>query len=88
MFCEFGKSILSSTKESVECALRRKRIPEKMIEAVMAWYVKSRIRVKAMEGISKEFKILVGDGSILSPLLFIIVIDKLTKEIRKYYHGN
>jgi len=51
----------------------------------MALYVNSRTRVKAMAGISVEFNILVGvhQGSVLSPLLFIIVMDELTEEIRK-----
>jgi len=51
----------------------------------MAFYVNSRTRVKAMAGISEEFNILVGvhQGSVLSPLLFIVVMDELTKEIRK-----
>jgi len=47
----------------------------------MAFYVNSRTRVKAMAGISEEFNIEVG--SVLSTLLFIIVMDELTKEIRK-----
>jgi len=39
----------------------------------------------AMTGILEEFNILVGvhQGSVPSPLLFIIVLDKFTKEIRK-----
>jgi len=56
-----------------------------MVDSVMALYVNSRTRVKAMAGISEEFNILVGvhQGSVLRPLLFIIVMDELTKEIRK-----
>jgi len=51
----------------------------------MALYVNSRTRVKAMAVISEEFNILVGihQGSVLSPLLFIIIMDELTEEIRK-----
>jgi len=69
----------------IEWALRKKRIPERMVEAVMALYVNSGTRVKAMVGISEEFNMLVGvhQGSVLSPLLFIIVMDELTKEISK-----
>jgi len=69
----------------IEWALRRKGLPERIVDAVMALYVNSRTRVKAMAGVSEEFNILVGvhQGSVLSPLLFIIVMDELIKEIRK-----
>jgi len=68
----------------IEWALRRKGIPERMLEAVMAIYVNSRTRVETMAGITEEFNILVGvhQMSVLSPLLVIIVMDVLTKEIR------
>jgi len=36
----------------------RKEIPERMVETVMALYVNSRTRVKAMAGITEEFNIL------------------------------
>jgi len=51
----------------------------------MALYVNSRTRVKAKTGISEEFNIVVGvhQGSLLNPLLVIIVMDELTKKIRK-----
>jgi len=55
-----------------------------MVEAVMALYVNSGTRVKTISGISEEFNILLGvyQGCVvLSPLLFIIVMDELTKEI-------
>ena len=72
-------------RKVIEWALRRKGIPERMVAAIMALYVDSRTRVKTLAGISKELDILVGlhQGSVLSPLLFIIVVDVLTREIRK-----
>jgi len=37
----------------IQWALERKGIPERMVEAVMALYVNSRTRVKAMAGTSR-----------------------------------
>jgi len=72
-------------RKVIEWSLRKKGIPERMMEAVMALYVNSRTRVITMAGISEEFNISVGvhQGSLLSPVLFIIVMDELTKEFRK-----
>ena len=64
----------------IEWAFMRKRILERMVKTVIALYVESKTRVKTMAGISMEFLILVG---VLCPLLFIIVMDELSKEIRK-----
>ena len=51
----------------------------------MALHIESRTRVETMAGKSKEFEILVvvHRGSVLSPLLFIIVMDEVTRKIRK-----
>jgi len=72
-------------RKVIEWALKRKEIPESMVKAIMALYVNSRRRVRAMSGISEEFNILVGvhQGSVLSSLLLIIVMAEYTKEIRK-----
>ena len=55
-----------------------------MVEAIIALYVETRTRVKTVAGVSKDFNIGVGvhQGSILSPLLFIVVMDEVTKEVR------
>jgi len=57
----------------IESALRRKGIPERMVEAVMALYVNSRTRVKTLAGISEDFNILVGvyQGSIESITFYL-----------------
>ena len=68
----------------IEWALRRKVVPKRMIEVMIALYVETRTRVKTVAGVSKDFDIGVGvhQGSILSPLLFIVVMDEVTKEVR------
>jgi len=72
VFVDLEKAFDRVPRKVIEWALRRKWIPERMAEAVMALYVNSRTRVKAMAGVSEEFHILVGvhQGSVLSPLLY------------------
>ena len=45
-------------------------------------YANARSRVRVGEGFSKEFEVKVGvhQGSVLSPLLFIIVLEALSRE--------
>ena len=59
-------------------------VPERMVKAIMALYAETRTRVKTAAGLSKDLDIGVGvhQVSILSPLLFIEVMDEATKEIR------
>ena len=47
-------------------------------------YANARSRVRVGEGFSKEFEVKVGvhQGSVLSPLLFIIVLEALSREFR------
>ena len=51
---------------------------------VQGMYANARSRVCVGEGFSKEFEVKVGvlQGSILSPLLFIIVLEALSREFR------
>ena len=55
-----------------------------MVEAIMALYVETRTRVKIVAGVSKDFDIGMGEQQeiILSPLLFIVVMDEVTKKVR------
>ena len=47
---------------------------------VQGMYANARSRVRVGEGYSEEFKVKVGvhQGSVLSPLLFIIVLEALS----------
>ena len=51
---------------------------------VKGMYAKARNRVRVGKGFSKEFELKVGVhlGSVLSPLLFIIVLEALSREFR------
>jgi len=68
-------------RRAIRWALRRQRIPEKLVSVVMSLYVESRSRVKAMVGTSQDFDIRVGlhQGSALSPLLFTTLMEEATK---------
>ena len=59
----------------------KQRVPERLINLVMALYKDAKSRVKTVAGTSHEFEIRVGvhQGSALSPLLFITVMEEATK---------
>ena len=49
VFVDLEKAFDRVPRKVIEWALRRKRIPERMVEAVMALYVESRTRVKTSD---------------------------------------
>ena len=82
VFVDLEKAFDRVPREVIRWALRRQKVPEKLIKQVMALYKNTRSRVKVKAGISEEFEIGVGvhQGSGLSPLLFIVVMNEVTKE--------
>ena len=85
IFVDLEKAFDRVPREVIAWALRKKGIPEGMVQAVMALYVDSKSKVRTVAGTSEEFSIGVGvhQGSVLSPLLFIIVTDEATRGARK-----
>ena len=71
-------------RKAIEWALRRQGVPEILIVQVMALYHNSHSRVRATAGVSGNLDIRVGvhQGSALSLLLFITVMEEATKEGR------
>ena len=65
-------------------ALRKLGVEEWIVRLVQGMYANARSRVCVGEGFSKEFEVKVGvhQGSVLSPLLFIIVLEALSREFR------
>ena len=65
-------------------ALRKLGVEEWIVRLVQGMYANARSRIRVGEGFSKEFEVKVGvhQGSVLSPLLFIIVLEALSREFR------
>ena len=62
----------------------KKRVPIKYIDIIKDIYDKVVTNVKTCGGITSDFSITIGlhQGSVLSPFLFAIVMDELTKSIQ------
>lgn len=85
VFVDLEKAFDRVPRGAIRWALRRQGVPEKLIVLVMALYERTKSRVNCAAGLSEEFDIRVGvhQGSPLSPLLFITVMEEATKECRK-----
>ena len=69
----------------MEWALKKKGSVEVLVQAVMSLYEGSRTKVRVELGTSDEFGVRVGvhQGSVLSPLIFAIVVDVVTEHARE-----
>ena len=65
-------------------ALRKLGVDEWIVRLVQGMYSNARSHVYVGEGYSEEFEVKVGvhQGSVLSPLLFIFVLEALSPEFR------
>lgn len=71
-----------STKGSTKVALKE-GVPKRMVVEIL--YVEIRSHMKTTAGTSEELSNVVGvhQGSVLNPLLLIIIMDKATSGARK-----
>ena len=65
--------------------MRKKGIPEALVTAVVSLYKGARTKVRVETHYSKELEVNGGvhQGSVLSPLLFAIVVDVATYKIKE-----
>ena len=66
-------------------ALRQKNIPEAYITTIQDMHKATKTRIKTLCGLTQYFNIEVGlhQGSTLSPLRFIIIMDVLASSIQR-----
>ena len=83
-FMDLGKAFDHVPRKVIWWALRKLGVEEWIVRLVQGMYANARSRVRVGEGFSKEFevKVRVHQGSVLSPLLFIIVLEALSREFR------
>ena len=83
-FVDLEKAFDRVPREVIWWAMRKLGVDEWLVRVVQAMYANVRSRVRVGDGYSEEFEVKVGvhQGSVLSPLLFIIVLEALSKEFR------
>lgn len=84
-FVDLEKAFDRVPREVVYWSLRRKGVSEKIIRVIRSMYEGAATTVRCGLGGTKSFEIRVGvhQGSCLSPLLFIIVMDAVSEFVRR-----
>ena len=84
-FVDLEKAFDRVPRKVMEWALRMKGLAEVLVQAVMSLYGGSRTKVRVGSETSDEFGVRVGvhQGSVLSPLIFAIVVDVVTEHARE-----
>ncbi|VDO83209.1 unnamed protein product [Heligmosomoides polygyrus] len=83
-FLDLEKAFDCVPRGAIRYALRQHGIPEELIEWVRILFSCPISRVRAPAGTSMEFPISVGvhQGSALSPLLFVVVMDAISRDFQ------
>ena len=81
-FIDLEKTFDRVPRKVIWWALRKLDVEEWIVRLVQGMYANAQSRVRVGEGYSEEFEVKVGvhQGSVLSPLLFIIVLEALSRE--------
>ena len=81
-FVDLEKAFDTVPREMVMATLRWMGVPEAEVRMVEGTYEKSTARVVVGEGVSEEFEVKIGlrQGRVLSPLLFIAVLDLISRK--------
>ena len=84
VFVDLEKAFDLVPREVIQFALRWKGVPEYLVNGVMSLYKGCKTTVSVDGELSSSFSVKVGvhEGSALSPLLFIKVMDVLTEDVR------
>ena len=83
-FVDLEKAFNKVPRDVVKWAMRKLGVDEWLIETVMVTYKDSNSAVRVNNTVGEKFNVEVGmhQGSVLSPLLFILVLEALSREFR------
>ena len=79
-FVDLKKACDTGHREMVMATLLWMGVPEAEVRMVEGMYEKKTARVVVGEGASEEFEVNIGLGSVLIPLLFIAVLDHISRK--------
>ena len=83
-FVDLEKAFDRVPRKVLWWAMRKLGVDEWLVKLVQAMYTNASCRVRVGASYSEDFSVKVGvhQGSVLSPLLFIIVLEALSREFR------
>ncbi|XP_057312797.1 uncharacterized protein LOC130654265 [Hydractinia symbiolongicarpus] len=83
-FVDLEKAFDRVPRKVIWWAMRKLGVDEWLVTMVQSMYSNARSRVRINDSLSDEFSVNVGvhQGSVLSPLLFILVLEALSMEFR------
>ena len=83
-FVDLEKAFDRVPREVISRAMRKLGVEEWLVSAVMSMYSGAKTVVSTVYGNSKSFEVIVGmhQGSALSPLLFVIFMEAISREFR------
>ena len=89
-FVDFEKAFDRVPREVISWAMHKLGVEEWLVSAVMSTYTSAKTAVRTIYGNSKGFEVKVGmhQGSALSPLLFMFVMEAISREFGVAGHGN
>jgi len=83
-FVDLEKAFDKVPREVISWAMPKLGVEQWLVSAVMSMYTGAKTVVRSVYGNSKGFEVEVGmhQGSALSPLLFVIVMEAISREFR------
>ena len=83
-FVDLEKAFDRVPREVISWAMHKLGVEEWLVSAVMSMYTGAKTVIRTVCGNSKGFEVKVGmdQGSALSPLLFVIVMEAISREFR------
>ena len=83
-FVDLEKAFDRVPRKVMKWTMRKKGLSEVMVRSVMRLYDGTKTRVRVESVYSEEFEVKVGvhQGSVLSPLLFAIVVEVITENVK------